>query len=90
MGANLILEEIVRFRHVGTGKYLCIDPNDIDLSMSGSSNNLDTLFVLKSDMSNKTATKFLDEDGDGMVDDPKFMVGNSRVLVQAWRNEKYL
>lgn len=55
-GANLILEEIVRFRHVGTGKFLCIGDNGIDLSLTGSSNNLDTLFLLKSDMSNKTKT----------------------------------
>ena len=81
MGANLILEEIVRFRHVGTGKFLCIDKNNIDLTMVGSSNNLDTLFVFKSDMSNRTATKFLDTDGDGVVDDPKFISANSRVLV---------
>lgn len=49
--------------------------------MTGSSNNLDTLFVLKSDMSNRTATKFLDADGDGIIDDPNFISANSRVLV---------
>jgi hypothetical protein len=49
--------------------------------MSGSSNNLDTLFTLKSDMSNKNKTKFLDEDGDGVADDPNFIAGNSRVLI---------
>ena len=73
-GANLILDEIVRFRHVGTGKFLCIGENGIDLSLRGSSNNLDTLFTLKSDMSNRTATKYLeDADGDGIVDDPKYV-----------------
>jgi hypothetical protein len=81
MGANLILEEIIRFRHVGTGKFLCIDDNDIDLTMTGSSNNLNCLFILKSDMSNKNQTRFLDEDGDGIPDDPKYISGNSRVLV---------
>jgi len=81
MGANLILEEIVRFRHVGTGKFLCIDHNDIDLTMVGSSNNLNCLFTLKSDMSNKKPTQFLDADGDGIPDDPKYISGNSRVLV---------
>lgn len=65
MGANLILEEIVRFRHVGTGKFLAVDENGIDLTLTGSSNNLNCLFTCKSDMSNKTRTKFLDEDGDG-------------------------
>lgn len=73
MGANLILEEIVRFRHVGTGKFLCIGENGNDLTLTGSSNNLDTLFVLKSDMSNKTPTKFLDADGDGVIDNPKYV-----------------
>ena len=72
-GANLILEEIVRFRHVGTGKFLCIGCNGIDLSLTGSSNNLETLFCLKSDMSNKKKTKYLDADGDGMIDDPKYV-----------------
>jgi len=81
MGANLILEECVRFRHVGTGKFLSIDDNNIDLTMTGSSNDLNTLFTLKSDMSNRTATKFLDADGDGIPDDPKFIQGNSRVVI---------
>jgi hypothetical protein len=72
-GANLILEEIVRFRHVGTGKFLSIGENGIDLTLTGSSNNLDTLFELKSDMSNRTKTKYLDADGDGVIDDPKFI-----------------
>ena len=81
MGANLILEEIIRFRHVGTGKFLCVDQNDIDLTMTGSSNDLNTLFIMKSDMSNKSKTKFLDEDGDGTVDDPKYIQGNQRVLI---------
>ena len=72
-GANLILEETVRFRHVGTGKFLCIGQNGIDLSLTGSSNNLDTLFCLKSDMSNKKKTLYLDADGDGRVDNPKFV-----------------
>ena len=90
MGANLILEEIVRFRHVGTGKFLCVDENGIDLILTGSSNDLDTLFLLKSDMANKTPTKYLDEDNDGVIDDPKFIQGNNCVLVQAWKTERYL
>ena len=81
MGANLILQEIIRFRHVGTGKFLCVDHNNIDLTMTGSSNNLNTLFILKSDMSNKNPTKYLDADGDGVIDDPKYIAGNSTVMI---------
>jgi hypothetical protein len=81
MGANLILQEIVRFRHVGTGKFLCVDDNEIDLILTGSSNDLDTLFSLKSDMSNKTPTKYLHQDGNGIIDNPKYILGNNRVLV---------
>ena len=77
----MILEEIVRFRHVGTGKFLCVSDNGIDLYLSGTSNDLDTLFVLKSDMSNKNKTKYLDEDGDGVIDNPKFIMGKSKVIV---------
>jgi len=80
-GANLILEEIVRFRHVGTGKFLCIGENGIDLTLTGGSNNLDCLFLMKSDMSNNKPTKFLDEDGDGQPDPPKHVAGKSKVLV---------
>jgi hypothetical protein len=81
LGANLILEEIVRFRHVGTGKFLAVDENGIDLTLSGSSNNLECLFTCKSDMSNKNRTKFLDLDGDGQPDDPKHIMNNQRILV---------
>jgi hypothetical protein len=89
-GANLILEEIVRFRHVGTGKFLCIGENGIDLSLTGSSNNLDTLFTLKSDMSNAKKTLYLDADHDGMIDNPKFVANRMKIMVQSWRHEKYL
>ena len=41
-------------------------------------------------MSNKQPTKFLDTDGDGVVDNPKLLLGRSKTLVQAWKCERYL
>ena len=44
-GGNICLEEIVRFRHVGTGKFLAIsDEDNVTPVLSNTSNNLSTLF----------------------------------------------
>lgn len=74
-GGNLVMEEIVRFRHVGTGKFLAIGKDDTTPILSNTSNNLSTLFKCKSEMANKQPTKFLDVDGDGIAD-AKLMANN--------------
>ena len=53
-GGNLCMEEIVRFRHVGTGKFLSVSEEDgITPLLSNTSNDMSTLFKCKSEMSNK-------------------------------------
>jgi len=69
------MEEIVRFRHVGTGKFLAIGEDGMTPILSNTSNNLSTLFKCKSEMSNKQPTKFLDANGDGFAD-MKLMANN--------------
>jgi hypothetical protein len=89
-GGNLCIEEIVRFRHVGTGKFLAISEEDgITPLLSNTSNNMSTLFKCKSEMSNKQPTKFLDADGDGFKD-MKLIANNQKIMIQSWLNEKYL
>jgi hypothetical protein len=43
---------------VGTGKFLSISDDKLELEMKNSSSSINTLFVLKSDMTNKTNTKY--------------------------------
>lgn len=49
-GGNLILDEVYRFRHVGTGKFLAVAENRKDLTLINTTNSLDTLFCFKSEM----------------------------------------
>ena len=41
-------------------------------------------------MSNKTPTRHLDADGDGVADDVKLMQNNQRIIVQSYFTERYL
>lgn len=49
-GGDLILDEVYRLRHVGSGKYLAVADDKQEIILRNSSNNLNTLFVLKSEM----------------------------------------
>ena len=52
-GGNIVLEEIVRFRHVGTGKFLCFNEENQGLMLNNSSNSLNCLFIVKPDNAGK-------------------------------------
>jgi hypothetical protein len=53
-GGNVSLDEVCRFRHIGTGKYLAIcNIDESELVLINSSNSLQCLFILKSDMAQK-------------------------------------
>lgn len=41
-------------------------------------------------MSNKTPTRHLDEDGDGVADDVKLMQNHQRIIIQSFYSERYL
>lgn len=88
------MEEVIRLRHVGTGKFLAVSDDGSfeskDIKLLNSNYSLRTLFKFRSDMSNMNPTKFLDEDGDGVVDDVKLMQNNQRVMIQSFYNERYL
>ena len=72
-GGNISIDEIVRFKHVGTGKYLSISDDKLELEIKNSSQSINTLFILKSDMSNKTATKYEASLAEGEVDKSKLL-----------------
>jgi hypothetical protein len=86
-GGNIIIDEIVRFRHVGTGKYLSLADDRTELVLKNSSNSLACLFILKSDMSNKKQTKYIDEDGDGVIDNYMYLESKQRVMVMSYLAE---
>jgi hypothetical protein len=50
---------------VGSGKYLAVADDKQEIILRNSSNNLNTLFVLKSEMQTKGNMRFGHEDGDG-------------------------
>ena len=64
-GGNLILDEVYRLRHIGTGKFLAIDENDRkNLTLINTAASLETLFCFKSEMQTKKAPKYKDEEED--------------------------
>jgi hypothetical protein len=52
-GGYLILDDVYRLKHLGTGKYLALAEDKQELVLLGSTNSLLTLFVFKSDMSTR-------------------------------------
>lgn len=69
-GGDLILDEVYRFRHVSTGKFLALADDKQEMVLRNSSNSLSTLFVLKSEMQTKTNVRFghNEEGGEDHVD----------------------
>lgn len=93
-GGNIILDEVIRIRHVGTGKFLAISDDKMELELKNTSNNMSCLFVLRSDMAQKKEQKYTKqkpEPEDDEDDDQFEMVkSNQRVLVMSYMEEKYL
>lgn len=40
-------DDIYRFRHIGTGKYLCVSPEKLELSLKLEADSIDTLFRIR-------------------------------------------
>ena len=72
-GGNLILDEVYRLKHLGTGKFLAVSDDQQEIVLLNHSNSLKTLFVLKSDMNTKKEVKYLDKDGDGVIDNYRLL-----------------
>ena len=74
-GGGLLLDEVYRLRHVGTGKFLAIADDKQEMVLRNSSNSLTTLFVLKSEMQTKTNVRFghSEEAGHDHVDEHRLL-----------------
>lgn len=59
-GGNIVIGEVVRFKHIGTGKFLSVEDGK-DLVLRNNSHSLNCLFVIKSDSSQKKEIKYKDE-----------------------------
>ena len=81
LGGNLILDQVYRLMHVGTGKFLALKSNKTHLILQNNSNSIDTLFVIKSDMQTKKEIKYTDEDGDGVMDNYKLIQSNQMIMI---------
>jgi hypothetical protein len=89
-GGNLILDEVYRFRHVGTGKFLAVDAEDSSkLTLINTQMSLETLFCFKSEMQTKKDLKYVDEEED---EDQKFkkLKSGQRIMIMSYFEEKYL
>lgn len=80
-GGNLIFEEWYRLRHIGTGKFLAVDDDGLNLILRSTASHISCLFRFKSEMSNKKEVKYQDEDGDGYLDRFSFLHPNQRVII---------
>ena len=89
-GGNLILDEVYRMKHLGTGKYLTVAEDKQELVLLNNANSLSTLFIFRSDMNTKKAVKYLDEDGDGVIDNYRLLESGQRVMIKSFLEDKYL
>jgi len=89
-GGNMILDEVCRFRHVGTGKFLAVDEDRQQLTLKNSCMSLSCLFKIRSEMAQKSAVKFQDEDGDGAVDNVMMIKSGQNIIIQSYLDEQYL
>lgn len=95
-GGNITLNEVVRLRHIGTGKYLAVDEQDRqNLVLHDRANSLDCLFMLRADMAPKKELKYEYDGGDasgaaGPGAGQGQVRSHQRVMIQSWRTENYL
>jgi hypothetical protein len=86
-GGNLILDEVYRLRHVGTGKFLAINENDRKaLTLINTATSLETLFCFKSEMQTKKEAKYKDEEED---EEKRYtqMSSGQRVMLMSYMDE---
>lgn len=84
------MDEVVRFRHIGTTKFLALAEDGINLELLSTSNDLRCLFFIRSSSANSKQFKYVDIDGDGIIDNYKTLHSGSKVIVQSFLEEKYL
>jgi hypothetical protein len=84
-----MVDEIYRFKHIGSGKYLALSDDKQDVILRGTANSPLTLFVLRSDMQTKKS-KPDDEAKNDQLDRQKCIRSGQRILIQALTNYNYL
>jgi hypothetical protein len=88
-GGNIVIDEVVKFKHVGTGKYLCLN-SDSKLGLSSNSSNLSALFFIRSHKTQNKNNKYVDIDGDGVIDNYSNIETGQQIMIQSFLTEKYL
>ena len=81
-GGNLILDEVYRMKHLGTGKYLNIAEDKQELVLLNNANSLSTLFTIRSDMNTKKSIKYLDQDADGVIGNYRLLESGQRIMIK--------
>ena len=59
-GGSIVIGEIVRLRHIGTGKYLALDVESKTLELVSSSASLSCLFFMRAQSGNSKSNTFVD------------------------------
>jgi hypothetical protein len=88
-GGNVVIDEIVKFKHVGSGKYLCLD-SESKLGLRSDSTSLNCLFYIRSNQTQNKNNAYVDIDGDGVIDNYTNMVSGQTIMIQSFLEEKYL
>jgi len=94
-GGNIVIDELVRIKHIGTSKYLSLglkDPADTEESffLQTDPNNLQTLFFIRSKNMNGKGASFVDLDGDGVIDNPSHISSGAHIMIQSFLREGYV
>lgn len=90
-GGSILIDELLRFRHIGSGKFLAVDEDTLHLTLTPTSNSLQTLFVLRNpNGSTKQMEWHHEKKGAPAESKLKRINGNSRLLIQSFLSEKFL
>lgn len=88
-GGHVILDEYVRFRHIGTGKFLATATDGQGLKLETSSNHLECLFILRSSMGNRKNMKTTLQN-ECEESSKKQIISGQQIIVQSFLQENYL
>lgn len=89
-GGNMQLNELVRLRHVSTGKFLAVGEDMQSLVLKNSSNFLSCLFVVKSDLSGKKDPVHKVENPEKVAGDETHLHSGQRLIIQSFVDGNYL
>jgi hypothetical protein len=89
-GGDVELEEVIRLKHIGTGKFLSVADDRQELVLRDSGNSLSCLFMIKQEMALQKKAKFYGESPEGHDSRDAHLRNNQKIMIQSYLEDKFL